>query len=150
MKNIVGMIKPETNWAPKLALYNVLLRSANTASTSRCRPNTLTSDCPVKASSMCPFSSPVDFHCWMKSFCARLPITLSPESTTGIVTNAISASTGETTNIITVTPITVSSEVSNWLSVCCSAWEMLSMSLVTRLKQLRHESACRSSSAAAC
>ena len=25
---------------------------------------------------MCPFSSPVDFHCSMKSFCDRLPITV--------------------------------------------------------------------------
>ena len=134
MKNIVGMIKPEMNWAPKLALYSVLFRSANTASTSRCRPNTFTSDCPVKASSMCPFSSPVDFHCSMKSFCDRLPITVVTTIDSGIVTSAISASTGETTNIMMVTPITVSSEVSSWLSVCCSAWEMLSMSLVTRLK----------------
>ncbi len=51
-----------------------------------------------------------------------------------MVTSAISASTGETTNIITVTPMTVSTEVSTWLSVCCSDWEMLSMSLVTRLR----------------
>ena len=50
-----------------------------------------------------------------------------------MVTRAIKASTGETTNIITVTPMTVSSEVSSWLSVCCRAWETLSMSLVTRL-----------------
>ena len=47
--------------------------------------------------------------------------------------SAITASTGETTNIITVTPITVSSDVSSWLSVCCSDWATLSMSLVTRL-----------------
>ena len=69
----------------------------------------------------------------MNSFCERLPINAVTKIDTGIVTRAISASTGETTNIITVTPMTVSSEVSNWLSVCCSAWEMLSMSLVTRL-----------------
>ena len=25
MKNIVGMIRPEMNWAPKLALYSVLV-----------------------------------------------------------------------------------------------------------------------------
>ena len=50
-----------------------------------------------------------------------------------MVTSAISASSGEMTNIITVTPITVSSEVSSWLRVCCRAWETLSMSLVTRL-----------------
>ena len=51
----------------------------------------------------------------------------------GIVTSAISASSGEMTNIIVTTPTTVSSEVSSWLIVCCSVCEMLSMSLVTRL-----------------
>ena len=69
----------------------------------------------------------------MNSFCDRLPITVVTRPTTGMVTSAMIASSGETTNIITVTPTTVSSEVSSWLSVCCSAWEMLSMSLVTRL-----------------
>ena len=34
---------------------------------------------------------------------------------------------------MTSTPTTVSSEVSSWLSVCCSVCAMLSMSLVTRL-----------------
>ena len=38
---------------------------------------------------------------------------------TGIVTSAISASSGEITNIIVTTPTTVSSEVSSWLIVCC-------------------------------
>ncbi len=52
MKNIVGMIRPETNWAPKLEPNRVALRSAKTASTSRCRPNTLTREWPVNASSM--------------------------------------------------------------------------------------------------
>ena len=36
-------------------------------------------------------------------------------------------------NIITSTPMTVSTEVSSWLSVCCRLWATLSMSLVTRL-----------------
>ncbi len=52
MKNIVGMIMPETNWAPKLDPNRSSLRSAKTACTSRCRPNTLTSEWPVNASSM--------------------------------------------------------------------------------------------------
>ena len=73
------------------------------------------------------------FHCCMNSFWERLPITPVTSTETGIVTSAMRASTGEITNIITVTPITVSSEVSNWLKVCCRAWATLSMSLVTRL-----------------
>ncbi len=36
-------------------------------------------------------------------------------------------------NIIVTTPITVSSEVSSWLRLCCRLWAMLSMSLVTLL-----------------
>ena len=51
---------------------------------------------------------------------------------TGTVTSAISASVGEIENIIASTPMTVSSETSSWLIVCCSVWLMLSMSLVTR------------------
>ena len=47
MKNIVGMISPETNWAPKLRLEQLLvLARRRSASTSRCRPNTLTRDVP--------------------------------------------------------------------------------------------------------
>ena len=124
---------PDTNWAPKLAPKSWSLRSANTAATSRWRPKTLTSPCPVKASSMWPFSSPVAFHCAVNSFCERLPITPVISTEIGMVTSAIRARTGETTNIITVTPMTVRSEVSSWLSVCCSDWATLSMSLVTRL-----------------
>ena len=51
-----------------------------------------------------------------------------------MVTSAIRASSGETTNIMISTPTTVSSAVSSWLSVCCIDWAMLSMSLVTRLR----------------
>ena len=82
---------------------------------------------------MCPLSSPVAFHCWANSFCDRLPITPVITTEIGMVTSAMRASSGETTNIITTTPITVSSEVSSWLRVCCRAWATLSMSLVTRL-----------------
>ena len=133
MKNIVGMMIPETNWAPKPDRNRLSLRVANSASTSRCRPNTLTSEWPVNASSMCPLSSPVAFHWAMNSRCDRLPITVVTRIDTGMVTRAIAASSGETTSIIAITPTTVSSEVSSWLSVCCSAWATLSMSLVTRL-----------------
>ena len=82
---------------------------------------------------MWEFSSPVDFHCATNSFCARLPITVVSPIATGMVINATIARTGEMTNIMTVTPTTVSNEVSSWLSVCCSDWATLSMSLVTRL-----------------
>ena len=133
MKSIVGMIKPETNWAPKLDLNSTLVPLRENRLDLPLPPNTLTSDWPVNASSIWPLSSPVDFHCSMKSFCERLPITAVTKIDTGIVTSAMSASTGEMTNIIMVTPMMVSTEVRNWLSVCCSACEMLSMSLVTRL-----------------
>ena len=52
MNIIAGMIMPETNWAPKLDLYSSSLARAKAASTSCCRPNTLTSEWPVNASSM--------------------------------------------------------------------------------------------------
>ena len=38
-------------------------------------------------------------------------------------------------NIITSTPMMVSTEVSSWLSVCWRLWATLSMSLVTRLSR---------------
>lgn len=51
----------------------------------------------------------------------------------GIVTRAISARRGEMTNIITITPTTVSSDVTTWDTVCCMLCPMLSTSFVTRL-----------------
>ena len=54
-------------------------------------------------------------------------------SDSGIVTSAITESSGETTTIITSTPTTVSSETTSWLSVCCRLVLTLSMSLVARL-----------------
>ena len=87
----------------------------------------------MNASSIWPFSAPVCRHCATNRFCDRLAIAAVRIIEIGIVTSAISASSGEITNISVTTPITVSSEVSNWLSVCCRLVEMLSMSLVTRL-----------------
>ena len=37
-------------------------------------------------------------------------------------------------SIMISTPMTVRIEVMSWVSVCCSDWPMLSMSLVTRLR----------------
>ncbi len=63
MNIIDGMMMPEMNCAPKLALNSSSFFSPNAASTSRCRPNTLTSSWPVNASSIWPFSAPVCVHC---------------------------------------------------------------------------------------
>ena len=109
--------------------------SANVSSTSRRRPKTVTSSWPVNASSMCALSEPVCFHWATNSFCERLAIRVVTAIDSGMVTSAITASSGEMTSIRTTTPTTVSSEVSSWLSVCCRLWAMLSMSLVTRLSR---------------
>ena len=47
MKNITGIMSPEMNCAPKEDSYSRSLSRANDDSTSRLRPNTLTSACPV-------------------------------------------------------------------------------------------------------
>jgi len=130
---IAGMMMPLTNWAPKLASNSCAFFSRNRCATSCCRPNTLTSACPVKVSSICPLSSPVCAHCAANSGCERLAISAVITRVNGTVMSETTARIGEMTNIITITPMTVSSEVSSWLRVCCSVWAMLSTSLVTRL-----------------
>ena len=122
MNIIAGWIRPEMNWARKLEAYSASLCSAKVCVASSCRPNTLTSECPVYISSMCPLSRPVVAHCLTNCGCARLPILAAAQIETGTVTSAISASSGEITNIIVSTPTMVSSEVTSWLSVCCSDW----------------------------
>ena len=62
MNIIVGMISPETNCAPKRPSNSSSFSSANVLSTSSWRPNTLTSACPVKVSSMWALSLPVRRH----------------------------------------------------------------------------------------
>ena len=111
----------------------VVLGRRRLASTSRRRPNTLTSSWPVNASSIWALSAPVCVHWAMNCRCDRLAICRVTTMDSGIATSAISVSSGEMTTIITSTPITVSSEVSSWLSVCCRLCATLSMSLVTRL-----------------
>ncbi len=133
MNVMAGMISPEMNCAPKLAWYSSTFFCRNRSSTSRCRPNTFTSACPVYVSSICPFSSPVCRHCATNSFCERLAITAVVTRVSGMVTRAMMASVGESRSIITSTPTTVSSEVTAWLMDCCRLWEMLSTSFVTRL-----------------
>ena len=133
MNIITGMIRPLTNCAPKDALNSSSFSSANVRSTSACRPNTLTRSWPVKVSSMWALRRPVRRHCWMNIPCERFMIRAVTTIVIGTVTSATSASVGEIQNIIDITPMTVSSEVSIWLIVCWSDWLTLSMSLVTRL-----------------
>ena len=54
--------------------YSSSFLAVNAASTSRCRPKTLTSSCPVKASSIWALSAPVCVHCATNCFCDRLAI----------------------------------------------------------------------------
>ena len=85
------------------------------------------------ASSTWPLSRPVWRHWLMNWLCERFMIRLVTTIAIGTETSAITASRGETQNIIPSTPTTISSEVSSWLIVCWRFWATLSMSLVTRL-----------------
>lgn len=113
MKNIAGMMMPEMNCAPKLAANSSSFLARKAASTSRCRPKTFTSSCPVNASSICPFSSPVWVHCAMNLRCDRLAICPVTTTDSGTATSATRASSGEIQNIMPSTPTTVSSAVSS-------------------------------------
>ncbi len=126
------MIMPETNWAPKLALYSSSLRWVKRSTMSSSRPKTFISSWPEKDSSICPFSAPVFFHWAVNSFCARVPMMPAATADSGSATSAISASCQETTNIMITMPSTLSADCTSWLSACCSAFWMLSTSLVTR------------------
>ena len=54
----------------------------------------------------------------------------------GTVSSEMTASSGLIQNIIARTPMIVHSAVMSWVSVCCSEFAMLSMSLVTRLSDV--------------
>ena len=123
---------PDTNCAPKLALYRASLRSSKRSSMSASRPKTRTKSCPEKDSSIWPFSSPVFFHCAANSFWLRAPITPAAAPDSGSAMRAISASCHETMNIMMTMPSTVSTELMSWANACCSACWTLSTSLVTR------------------
>ena len=68
---MTGKMMPETNWAPKLALYSSSLRSSKRSSMSASRPKTRTRSWPEKDSSIWPFSAPVFFHWAANSFWLR-------------------------------------------------------------------------------
>ncbi len=71
MSIMIGMISPETNWAPNDALNSSSFSRAKTSSTSFCRPKTLTRLCPENDSSMCALSVPVRRHCATNRPCDR-------------------------------------------------------------------------------
>ncbi len=83
-------------------------------------------------SSTCAFSLPVERHCCTKCGCDRLPTRVAMTKDSGTVTSATSASSQETQNIITSTPMMVSTELISWPIDCWSVCPMLSMSLVAR------------------
>ncbi len=89
MNIVTGMISPEMNWAPKLAWYSCSFSASKRACTSRWRPNTLTSEWPLNASSICPLSRPVCAHWAMNLRFDRLAIWRVTSITSGIVTRAI-------------------------------------------------------------
>ena len=126
---------PAMNCAMNPASYSSSFLLRNVASTSRWRPNTLTNEWPVNASSICALSAPVCRHWATNRPCERLVIALIVKIDSGTVITAMHASSGEMMNIITVTPTIVRTDVSIWLSDCCRLWAMLSMSLVTRLSR---------------
>ena len=89
----------------------------------------------MKASSTWALSAPVWLHCAMKRFLEREATARNTNNDSGIISTVRQASSGEMVNIITMTPMIVSDEVSIWLSVCCRLCATLSMSLVTRLSR---------------
>ncbi len=135
-RNIVsGCMRLDMNWAPKDDSYSSSLVSWKRASTSRWRPNDFTMAWPVKVSSIWAFRAPVLRHWAMNRGRARRATKRIASSDSGTVVRATTASSGEIVNIITETPMSRSTEVSIWLSVCCRLWARLSRSLVTRLSR---------------
>ncbi len=61
-------------------------------------------------------------------------MTIVTQNDSGTVSREITASSGLIQNIIASTPMTVSTDVMSWVSVCCRVFAMLSMSFVTRLR----------------
>ena len=95
MNIIIGIISPEMNCAPKLAANSSSFCASKRSSTSRRRPNTLVSSCPVNASSTSALRVPVCRHCATNSGWDRFMTSLAISMLTGMVTRAISARVGE-------------------------------------------------------
>ncbi len=73
---------------------------------------------PVYISSMWALSVPVEVHWLTKCGWERLPTRVATTKESGTVTSATRASSGDIQNIITSTPMTVSSELTTWPIVC--------------------------------
>ncbi len=108
------------------------LRSSKRSAMSACRPNTVTSSCPVKDSSMCPLSRPVSRHCAVNSAWDLLPITPTTTPATGNAISAMSASCQDSQNIMPMMPRIVSTEYTSVANACCMACCTLSTSFVVR------------------
>ena len=132
MKNIAGMMIPLMNCARQVTSKSCSLTSRIRSVTCSRRPKTVTSSCPVNASSTCPLSVPVCAHCALKSFCEREAMSRVTTTDTGMVSSAMIVSVGEIHSIMTRIATTVTAALSSWPKVCCSTCWTLSRSLVTR------------------
>src|SRR3954452_19484700 len=83
---------------------------------------------------MWALSRPVLAHCATNNRCDRRAISRVTNRDNGTVMTVSSVNSGEIVNIITSTATTVSNDVSSWLIVIDNDVEMLSTSLVTRLR----------------
>ena len=97
-------------------------------------PNTLTTLWPVNISSTCPLRSPVCSHCAANCFCERLAMRIVTTTEMGTTSTEMRASSQLMENIMTSTPMMVSTAVMSCVRLCCSDCAMLSMSLVMRLR----------------
>ena len=100
MNIIAGRISAGDELRPEAGLEQLVVVLGERAHRPGPRwPNTLTSACPVYASSIWPFSSPSCVHCRTNCGWARLPIRATTSTESGTVTSAISASSGEIQNM---------------------------------------------------
>ncbi len=73
-------------------------------------------------------------HCAANCFCERLAMIIVTTTEIGTTSTEISASSGLMVSIMMRTPMIVSADVMICVRLCCSDCEMLSMSLVMRLR----------------
>ena len=88
---------------------------------------------PPYISATCPFSAPSAACCCMKNFCERLAMTAAMTMLSGSVRTMPTVSIQLMLSIITITPTSVSTDVSSCVRFCCRVPLMLSRSLTARL-----------------
>jgi hypothetical protein len=136
MNIITGIIRPERNWAPKEDVVQRVVVAGEGGLDLLGAPEHLHQrvagvgllDLGVHVAGRLPHVR--------EPTLGSAPMSTAAASETGTAMRAMIASTGDTQNIMNRTPTRVSRFDSSWLRVCCSDWAMLSMSLVTRLRQL--------------